>query len=114
MFLRRWVLWSFVLLMPFRLWAADAMALHMQMAPASQASTSPCHEHANEDTTEIGLQDADGAHPLCLQCDVCHQALSLPPGIMGPSPMDLPHHVTAWASPVVSAEQFPGFKPPIF
>lgn len=113
MFLRRWVLWSFVLLMPFRLWAADAMALDMQMAPESHAQALPCHEHTDEDIRDTASQETHATHHFCLHCDVCHQAMSLPPGVLAPSSIDPPHVVTTRASPIDSAERFPSFKPPI-
>lgn len=111
--MQRLILVLFVLLLPFRLWAADAMALQMQVSSELSAPAVPCHE-ATEAQAHAHHPGGDlGSHAFCLHCDICHQALSLPPWDALAQPVHLPQALASWSAPVASAERFPSIKPPI-
>jgi hypothetical protein len=131
--MRSWVICLFVMLLPWRLWAADAMALQMVEWPQAPAQHQPCHGTAHEvahDSMAVddSFQDAHhahtsnhpstdltdhGSHGMCLLCDVCHNALGMSPQGQTPHTQTphLPH--TALTARMASAVRQPGYKPPI-
>jgi len=127
--MRHWVICLFVVLLPYRLWAADAMVFQMMDWPETPAQHQPCHGTAHELAQDTAAVDAThhahtaahpsgdptdhGSHVMCLLCDVCHNALWLPP--LGSAHHANPsHHTpTALTQRVASAVRQPGFKPPI-
>jgi hypothetical protein len=112
--MRRWILVLFVVLLPWRLWAADAMALQMAAWPEPPAQQHlPCHGVSDEAAALPHSPTHDHGHPMCLLCDVCHNALWMTSlGQMAFTkapryiPRGLPERVTGMALP-------PTLKPPI-
>ncbi len=123
--MRRWVLILFIVLLPWRLWAADAMALQKTGTPESPAQHTPCqmgHEahHSAAPVTADAMHpthhDATGDHAhhgICLLCDVCHNALGLTPQPPLTTPLSVHGNPSGRIEPVASADRQPGFKPPI-
>jgi hypothetical protein len=139
--MRPWVICLFVVLLPLRLWAADAMALQMVTWPQAPAQHQPCHglahdarhgsahdavamatpsdhdQHHPHDAAHpaSGLADhgSHGSHGMCLLCDVCHNALGMTPQGQVPHTQAPAHPQTALNERVASALRQPGFKPPI-
>jgi hypothetical protein len=112
--MRRWILVLFVMLLPFRLWAAEAMALQMVDWPESPAQQMPCHGLSDEPASLLHTPAHDhGHHGLCLLCDVCHNALwtaSMGHTPFAEAPRHTPSGMTEW---VTSIALPPSLKPPI-
>jgi hypothetical protein len=112
--MKRWVLTLCILLLPLRLWAADAMALQAVAWPEPPAQQSPCHGvAATPDYSGHAHTPEAVAHGVCLHCEICHNVLSLPPLQVLPWQLALPEALARAAAPVLSAERTPCFKPPI-
>jgi len=140
--MRRLVLILFILLLPWRLWAGDAMALAvLHSAPAvahggSDAALSHAHAPAAAHSEAHGgshsllhpavtqsLADNSacpehateaGGHGLCPLCGICHQALAAPLRL-GALPTALPSsEPVSTRTMVLQAERQPELKPPIF
>jgi len=136
--MRRWLIIVFVLLLPLRLWAGDAMALAalhsapagahglFMMEPAHPAAASGAAAPALHDAAHGALHQADPSDPpcpglsepgsqhgLCLLCGICHQALALllQHGVAPPvPPSSKPLPLPSW---VLQAALTPELKPPI-
>lgn len=122
MSMRRWMVWLFIALMPFRLWAADAMALqelHGVQGSTVVASAPPCHEAASPapqggehaQATDHALDPE--SHASCLMCDVCHTALGLAPTDKNLGALPVVHARAGLTHALSSATPEPGYKPPI-
>jgi len=122
--MRRWLIILFVLLLPWRLWAGDAMALEVLHSapagahgPAQMASADPLHQAAPQALADDPAcpehATEAGAHGLCLLCGICHQALAAPLRL-GAMPPALPSSEPVPTRTVVlQAERQPELKPPI-
>ena len=123
--MRRWLIIVFVLLLPWRLWAGDAMALevlHLAPAaahgPAQMASDDPLHQAApqalaTDDSACPGQASETGAHALCLLCGICHQALAVPLRLGAVPPALHSSEPLTTRTVVLQAEREPELKPPI-
>jgi hypothetical protein len=127
--MRFWVICLFVVLLPWRLWAADAMTLQMLELPDSPAQHQPCHgtdhglahhaaalgttHHAHTAVHPSGDPTDHNSHGMCLLCDVCHNTLGLSPQAHAPHFQAAHHPHTVLTERVASALRQPGFKPPI-
>jgi hypothetical protein len=112
--MRRWILVLFVMLLPVRLWAADAMAFQRVDWPEPPAQHGPCHGLSDEAPALPHVPAHDhGDHSLCLLCDVCHNALWLTSlGQMAFT--EVPRHTPrGLAERVISMVLPPTLKPPI-
>lgn len=116
--MRRCLLLLMICLLPLRLWAGDAMAMHhapaatLETVMAVAADAHPCHgAEASPDVT--GQTDAGTPHSgACGDCSVCHgpmAGLALPGWATPALPAALPHTL-GWSA--VSAQEPPQFKPP--
>lgn len=108
--MRTWCLWLMMVLLPCRLWAADAMAMQLT------APTPPCHAAVSSETgghpaTGDNADAEPSAHALC---NICHgtvaethnpAAVALPPGTG-----TLPHTPP---QPLHSVLRAPDLRPPI-
>ncbi|TDQ38795.1 hypothetical protein [Tepidicella xavieri] len=124
--MRRWVLCLLLVLLPWRLWAADAMALQMASLPPGSTEQVACHGEPSAEPAHAHGQMADAHahsdssasgpdhHGLCLLCDVCHNAYWLAPPHPAQGSGPIHHAPPSLDVSLASVEPEPGFKPPIF
>lgn len=115
-----------MLLLPYRLWAADAMALQGEHPHPVPTQHAPCHTevaeafaeggHGPHTAVSVSLSADDGSHAFhgtCLLCDVCHTALSLPEASLSAGSLVARDHLIRRVERVVSVDPEPCLKPPI-
>ena len=115
-----------MLLLPYRLWAADAMALQSEHDHPVPTQHAPCHtelsgafvtgDHGEHAAAWVTVSTDDGshaAHGTCLLCDVCHTAMSLPEASLSEGSVMARDHLIRRVERVVSVDPEPCLKPPI-
>lgn len=123
--MRRGLLWLLLALLPWRLWAADAMALRPCQAatvpaagsahagPEAATHAAPTHTaHLPEAQASTPASDGSG-HATCTLCDLCHNgalAVAVPAATGIGAPQDW--WWTQWPLPPSTAAP-PLLKPPI-
>lgn len=129
--MRRWILWCVLCLLPWRLWAADLMALracHDQVATVAAVDDGHHHHQHHQDGVASPMTDDTaphaqhgdptplahgGSHVGCTLCDLCHN----PMGAALPLTWSAPPTCHAWpllrldAPP--QAAWVPELRPPI-
>jgi hypothetical protein len=110
--MRRWFVVLLIVLLPWRAWAGDAMALSMaansDQHAVPTAAVPHCADHAAADAA---TPDEPSVHAVC---DICNGPLLTVPAPDGAGQEPLPpSRLTAGAVRFASALPHPGHKPPI-
>lgn len=113
--MRLWFVVLLIVLLPWRAWAGDAMALslaspndHAASATTVDAVTPHCADHAAPDAASLGEPTVHAV------CDICNGPLlaAAPSLSTGPEPLP-PSRLATGTVRFASALPHPGHKPPI-